>query len=200
MWIVDHSSLLFFFFHNHVKGRVKASGIYNGFWNKGSGLAALPMIFPLNCSLGRGHVLRFNSVLICAVPVNISFDWKRCLSPSRCGGCCESGCIIASPLNKQTHCWRVVPLFLYGYRTPTLIGVWKKKQKENHGLPLISIFNRQEKKPEKFEGNTVCGRLTFSPQLEGRNDFKKTECCIIMGSLSQSLSRAKAADEVLMGS
>jgi len=42
-----------------------------------------------------------------------------------------------------------------------------KNKKENHGLPFISIFNSQKKKPEKLEGKAVCSRLSF-PNPAGR--------------------------------
>lgn len=42
-------------------------------------------------------------------------------------------------------------------------GGGRRKQ----ALPFVSIFNSQEKKkkPEKFEGKAVCGRLAFSNQV-----------------------------------
>lgn len=63
-------------------------------------------------------------------------------------------------------------LFLGAEDTYTGGGLGNKK--ENHGLPFISMFNRQEKKinlkkPEKFEGKAVWSRLSF-PNPAGRKE------------------------------
>lgn len=123
------------FFLSHVKGRIKASGIYNILWNKGSGRPAPLVIFPFHCSLERMHILRFSSVLKVS-PFLVPSQWisdlieKDAYPPQdleAAANLCAN--IIASPRNKQTHCWWAVLLVCTDIKHPQYEGSGGEKSK-----------------------------------------------------------------------